>query len=169
MITKARARDLTRQFAYFLRHQFGIGKEGPEKDVVVTISTGQSALGCIFYAVLAADGIYSAASPSSTVSDLTRQIKDGPGRIVVCSEDVKNVALSAARNAGLPAKNVLVLKSYPEIQLVSADGTVACDFKGSLDWRRITDPKELEESKVCIMYSSGTTGLPKGKMDKCSR
>lgn len=162
VITKARARDLTRQFAYFLRHQFGIGKDGPEKDVVVTISTGQSALACIFYAVLAAEGIYSAASPSSTVSDLTGQIKDGPGRIVVCSEDVKGVALSAASNAGLPEKNVLVLKSYPEIQLVSADGTAKCDFKGSLDWRRITDPKELEESKVCIMYSSGTTGLPKG-------
>lgn len=137
--------------------------------MVVTISTGQSALGCIFYAVLAADGIYSAASPSSTVSDLTRQIKDGPGRIVVCSEDVKAVALSAARNCGLPAKNVLVLKSYPESQLVSADGTAKCDFKGSLDWRRITNPKELEESKVCIMYSSGTTGLPKGKMSNYSR
>ncbi|PNP51722.1 hypothetical protein THARTR1_07719 [Trichoderma harzianum] len=162
VITKARACDLTRQFAYFLRHQFGIGKDGPAKDVVVTISTGQSALACIFYAVLAADGIYSAASPSSTVSDLTRQLKDGPGRIVVCSEDVKDVALSAARNAGLPARNVLVLKSYPEIQLVSADGTAECDFKGSLDWRRITDPKELEDSKICLMYSSGTTGLPKG-------
>lgn len=137
--------------------------------MVVAISTGQSALGCIFYAVLAADGIYSAASPSSTVLDLTRQIKDGPGRIVVCSEDLKGVALSAARNAGLPVKNVLVLKSYPEIQLVSADGTVECDFKGSLDWRRITDPKELEDSKACIMYSSGTTGLPKGKMDKYPR
>lgn len=134
--------------------------------MVVAISTGQSALGCIFYAVLAADGIYSAASPSSTVSDLTRQIKDGPGRVVVCSEDVKDVALSAAHNAGLPTRNVLVLKSYPEIQLKSADGAIECDFRGSLDWRRITDPTELENSKACIVYSSGTTGLPKGKMDK---
>ncbi|KAK1245924.1 hypothetical protein MKX07_004993 [Trichoderma sp. CBMAI-0711] len=96
-ITKARVRDLTRQFAYFLRHQYGIGSDGPGRDVVVSISTGQSALGCVLYAVLAADGIYSAASPSSTVSDLTRQIKDGPGKVVVCSEDVKGVALSAAR------------------------------------------------------------------------
>jgi long-subunit acyl-CoA synthetase (AMP-forming) len=112
--------------------------------------------------VIAADGIYSAASPSSTVSDLTRQIKDGPGNVVVCSEEMKDLALSAAYNAGISARNVLVLKSYPLIQLKSADGAVECDFKGSLDWRRITDPKELEYSKACILYSSGTTGLPKG-------
>jgi 4-coumarate--CoA ligase len=76
---------------------------------------------------------------------------------------VKDVALNGARNAGIPDRNVLVLSSYPEIQLKSADGTVECDFKGSLDWRRITDPKELEYSKACILYSSGTTGLPKGR------
>lgn len=166
VITKAKARDLTRQIAYFLRHHYGIGKDGPEKDIVVTISTGQSALGCIFYAVLAAEGIYSAASPSATASDLTRQIQDGPGKVVICSEDLKDVALSGAHNAGIPARNVLVLSSYPEIRLKSADGTVECDFKGSLDWRRITDPKELEYSKTCILYSSGTTGLPKGRPDE---
>jgi len=163
VITKARARNLTRQIAYFLRHQYGVGEGGPEKDIVVTISTGQSALGCIFYAVLAADGIYSAASPSSTASDLTRQVQDGPSSVVICSEDLKDVALSAAHNSGIPSKNVLVLSSYPDIQLRSADGTVECDFKGSLDWRRITDPRELEYSKACILYSSGTTGLPKGR------
>lgn len=116
----------------------------------------------MLYAVLAAEGIYSAASPSSTVSDLTRQIKDGPGKVVVSSEDVKGVALSAAREAGLPVRNVLVLKSHPQIQLKSADGEIECDFRGSLDWRRISDPEELENSKACIVYSSGTTGLPKG-------
>ena len=31
-----------------------------------------------------------------------------------------------------------------------------------LDWRRITDRKELETATVTLIYSSGTTGLPKG-------
>ena len=30
-----------------------------------------------------------------------------------------------------------------------------------LDWTRITDPQELEDSVICLLYSSGTTGLPK--------
>ncbi|KAH7141343.1 hypothetical protein B0J13DRAFT_556650 [Dactylonectria estremocensis] len=163
-ITKSQARDLTKNFAHFLRHSFGIGATGPGKDVVVTVSTGQSALACLFFGVVAAEGIYSAASPASTVKDLARQIKDGPGNLVVCSQDLKQLAVAAAKSAGLSERNVLVLESHPDIKLESADGSLACDFKASLDWRRITDSQELETSKICILYSSGTTGLPKGML-----
>lgn len=133
---------------------------------MVTVSSGQSALACLFLGVIAAGGIYSAASYSSTVEDLTRQIRDGPGKVVVCSADAKKLALAAAEKAGLSAKNVLILESYPEVKLYSAgDASIACDFKGTLRWKKVTDPKELEKSKVCLLYSSGTTGLPKGMID----
>ncbi|KAH6994942.1 hypothetical protein EDB80DRAFT_154052 [Ilyonectria destructans] len=163
-ITKSQARALTKNFAYFLRNSYGIGANGPDKDVVVTVSTGQSALACLFFGVVAADGIYSAASPASTVKDLARQIRDGPGKVVACSRDLKQLAVDAAKSAGLSERNVLVLDSHPEIKLESADGKLVCDFKHSLNWRRITDPRELEKSKICILYSSGTTGLPKGML-----
>lgn len=162
IITKAQARDITKQFSHFLRHNYGIGSSGPDKDVVVSVSTGQSALACLFLSVIGAEGIYSAASPASTPADLARQIKDGPGKVLVCSEDLRSLGEAAAKAAGLPLRNVLILKSYPQVELYSVDGALKCDFKQGLEWPRITNQKELENRTVCILYSSGTTGLPKG-------
>ncbi|KAM3442805.1 hypothetical protein MY4824_000946 [Beauveria thailandica] len=161
-ITKALARDLTKQFAHFLRREYGIGKNGEGNDVVMVVSSGQSALPCLFYGVIAAGGIYSAGSPMNTPSELARQIRDGPGKVVVCSKDAVESTVKAAIEAGLSKRHVLVLESHPDIKLYSADGAAACDFRGKLDWRVIKDARELEKSKICILYSSGTTGLPKG-------
>lgn len=134
-----------------------------DRDIVVAVSTGQSSLPCLFYGVIAAEGIYSSASPSATVGDLARQIRDGPAKVIVCSKDREDLAVKAAEETGLGKRNVLVLESWPNVKLRSADGSVQCDFKNELGWRKITEPEELEESAVCILYSSGTTGLPKGK------
>jgi 4-coumarate--CoA ligase len=37
-----------------------------------------------------------------------------------------------------------------------------CISNEKLDWKRITNKEELENSLVCLLYSSGTTGPPKG-------
>lgn len=161
-LTKAQLRRLTRQVAAFLRDEYGVGAKGPGKDVVVTVSTGQSALAGLFYGVIAADGVYSAASHAGTPKDLARQIHDGPSKLLVCSAELKDLATATAREAGLPLRNVLVLESYPRVRLYSLDGSVECRFDRELAWRKITDKNELEQSRICLLYSSGTTGLPKG-------
>lgn len=162
VITKSQARTLTRQIAHFLRHEYGIGQTGPGEDVVATMSTGQHALPCFFFGVIAAEGVYSAASPGASVEELVRQLRDGPAKVIVCSADVKRLAEAAADVVGLPKKNVLVLESTPDIKLESVDGSVRCNFEQELQWRTITNDNELERSKICMLYSSGATGLPKG-------
>lgn len=166
-ITKATARTLAEQFAYTLRQNYGIGANGHSKDVIVGFSTLQILLPCAFYGTIAAGGIFSCASHSVTAPELARQIKQGNSKLVICSEDLKDVAVEAARSCGLGPDRVLVLDStYRNWSLKSVDGKVDCFGRESerLTWERITDPEVLENSIINLLYSSGTTGIPKGAM-----
>ncbi len=163
-ITKGDLRDLTERIAHGLRQHFGIGANGPDKDVVTVISYGQPMVPAAFYGIIAAGGVYSAASPSSTVTDLTRQISVGKSRLIVCGSEHREVATQAAKQCNLPPTQVLVLESSPSWSLRSLDSKVNVISDQKLKWKAITDPAALKKSLIVILWSSGTTGLPKGVM-----
>ncbi|KAL2276064.1 hypothetical protein FJTKL_01350 [Diaporthe vaccinii] len=167
ILTKSQAKLLTTQVAHFLRARYDIGKASPGSDVVLTVSISQSRLPCLFFGVVAAGGIYAAASPSSTPEALASLAREaGPAKLLVCSKDTRDTAVSAAEQVGIPLSRVLVLTSYPELSLQSAHGSVRCDFTSGgnvLQWTTVTDPEVLARTPVCLIYSSGTTtGAPKG-------
>lgn len=168
-VTKAQNRTITKRLIHLFRNRFGIGANGPGKDVVVCMSSGQILLPAIFYSVIGAGGVFSAASSSFTVGELSRQIQQGPSNLLIVSEDVKDVGIQAAKESGIPADRVLVLQSMGgkrELRDARGRGENYMNSTKEMDWEHITDRKTLTKRAICLLYSSGTTGPPKGKRDQ---
>jgi 4-coumarate--CoA ligase len=164
-LIKAHTRELTENFAHSFRNHYGIGINGHSKDVVVGFSNLQILLPIAFYGTIAAGGIFSCASHSYTTAELARQINQGEAKLLICSADLVKTAVEAAKQCGLSLDRVLVLESDAgKWSLKSVDGKVDCWTDKRLTWPRITDPEELENSIINLLYSSGTTGVPKGEL-----
>ncbi|KAF8210299.1 4-coumarate-CoA ligase, partial [Mycena galopus ATCC 62051] len=164
-ITKAEARVLTRRIAHTLRTRFGIGQHGSGKDIVVVVSTGQFLLPVLFYGILAAGGVASMASSSFKPEELARQIQQGSPKLCISCPTAQDILLAAARLCDFPSHRCLVLdSSQPQGLLRMLTGTSPQSIIGQseLEWERITNKEELENSLICLLYSSGTTGPPKG-------
>ncbi|KAJ7915045.1 hypothetical protein B0H13DRAFT_2231986 [Mycena leptocephala] len=164
-ITKTQARILTRRIACTLRTRFGIGQHGSGKDIVVVMSTGQFLLPILFYGILAAGGVVSFASSSFRPEELATQMQPGSAKLCISCPMSVDTLLSAARLCDFPLHHCLVLDSWqPQrlLRVLTGSSLQSIIGESELDWPRITNQEELENSLICLLYSSGTTGMPKG-------
>lgn len=172
ILTTSRARELTHATSAALRKHFGIGRDGAGKDICSVISTGHYLLPVLSYGIIGAGGVFSAASAASTASELSKQIQGARSKVLVTVESTKETAVKAAEEAGWGSNGdgrVLLMSEGSEwsLRAIQKDGSLGrnlIDENDRLPWKKITDPQELEDSLVILIYSSGTTGLPKGRV-----
>lgn len=123
------------------------------------------------YGIIGAGGVFSAASAASTASELSKQLQGARSKVLITVEGTRDVAVKAAEEAGWGADGggrVLLMSEGREwaLKAIGKNGQLGpnlIDESEKLPWQKITDPWELENSLVILIYSSGTTGLPKGK------
>lgn len=170
-LTTSRARKLTQATSAALRKHFGIGVDGKGQDICSVISTGHYLLPVLSYGVIGAGGVFSAASAASTVGELSKQLQGAHSKILITCEATKEPSIKAAEEAGWGANGggrVLLMSEEKdwELKAIGKDGQLGrnlIDESDELQWQKITDPYEPENSLVILIYSSGTTGLPKGE------
>ena len=117
---------------------------------------------------MGAGGALSGVGTSLRIGEMVRQVHDAGAKVIICSSEYASVASKVAAQCGIPAKNVLAIDCTTRgrwtLREGTADGTDVLVKSGGeiLDWERITDEKLLQDTIVTLVYSSGTTGLPKG-------
>lgn len=158
-VTLSKTRELAQQVGQGLR-DLGIGAKNRAEDIVLTFVENQIMVAPTLLGVLCAGGIHATCPMTATPFELARQVKLSRPKVLICSSQTRKVAEQAISQSGLPVQ--LLIMVSPTFDVLTIEGSTIIGLE-KLEWKRITDRKTLEATTACLVYSSGTTGLPKGK------
>ncbi|RDW77729.1 hypothetical protein BP6252_05782 [Coleophoma cylindrospora] len=107
-----------------------------------------------------AGGIVSPANPAYNIRELTHHLKDSGAKAIVTKAEFLPVASRAAKDAGIPNERVILIGDEVDDNGVFKHFTEIMDKSVTKKQVAVKADKDL----AFLVYSSGTTGLPKGVM-----
>jgi acyl-CoA synthetase (AMP-forming)/AMP-acid ligase II len=112
--------------------------------------------------IIAAGGVFTGSNPGYTQYELHHHLKTSQAKFVITEPDISKNMIGAASQLHIPKSNIWIF----DVQQT----TIPSGFKswkellnfGEKDWVRFDDEKICKTTPAARLFSSGTTGLPKG-------
>ncbi|KAK4496087.1 hypothetical protein PRZ48_012066 [Zasmidium cellare] len=131
------------------------------EDVLNIYAPNDIDVGPVIFGTFYAGGIVSPANPGYSPDELAFQLSNSGSKAIVTTKAFLPAALKAAAKANIPKSRILVLGADIDESGEFKHWTQLKKTSGTVARRKPTNPsKDL----AFLVYSSGTTGLPKGVM-----
>ncbi|KAJ9622716.1 hypothetical protein H2203_006367 [Taxawa tesnikishii (nom. ined.)] len=114
-----------------------------------------------FLAIVAAGGIFAGTNVAYKPFELSHHLKVSRSRFVIANAAFLETLLEGAKAVSIPKESIILFN--PDDEPVPSGYTRWTDLlsAGEEDWVRFDDQEIAEETIAALLFSSGTTGLPK--------
>ena len=157
--THADAAHLSLRFGQGLQSQFDIKKN----DVIGLFTPNDVDYPIVAFGALWAGAVVSPANPGYTVAEFAYQLRDSGAKLVVAHWSAIETVRKACKEVGIPSSHILTLGSQHD---PSGELRHWTDVKPASGSQPVSAPVKIspKDDLAFLVYSSGTTGRPKGVM-----
>ena len=106
-------------------------------------------------------GIFVGTNPSYTSYELLHALKTSKAKLLIVEPEILNAPRDTALKLGIPKDRILLLAEPKETETHEHASWRTLLEHGEQDWIRFDDLETAKSTPAFLMFSSGTTGLPK--------